>query len=71
MLSKKSMSCTQKDQRLFHVSTLILSNRLSHESLNVMADDPPQPEDPKDAVYIDDDARSYALFVAQLLLGYL
>ncbi len=54
----------EKDE-FFHVSTLILSNRLSHESLDVRVHDTPQPDDPNDAMYIDDDA----MFVAQLLLG--
>ncbi len=63
--SETAMQGAKQDQLCFHLSTLILSNRLSHEKVDAMVDDLPQLDDPNYATYVDEDA----MYVAQLLLG--
>ena len=62
--SEIAVGMANRDQRCFHVSTLILSNRRTHENLDVQAYDPLQLDERTDAT-VDEDA----MFVAQLLLG--
>ena len=55
-------------QRCFHTSALILSNRFSHEPVDVGIDEHPRLADPNDPMYariVDEDA----MFVAHRLLG--